>query len=80
MTIITWILLAISLVELAALVLVCKAFARVKREGRALDPVDVLPITPHPRQKDDGGWVVIDDPIQYDDDERAEFYRGAFVS
>ena len=66
------VLLAVVLLETAALVLLGVRLARKKRETGVLLPVDVLPL--RFATKDDG-WDVVDDVIQYEDDQRAEFYR-----
>lgn len=77
MNTLTWILLALNLLEAAALGFAIWLLTRSRREARAITPVNIPPFA-MPR-KDAVDWVVIDDMIQYEDDRRAEYYREAWT-
>ena len=74
MRIALFVLLAVAVIEAAALAAVILLLVRQKREARELLPVDVLPIF-FAEQRQTDGWDVIDDVIQFDDDQRAAYYR-----
>lgn len=76
MRIYVFVLLAIAVIEAAALFIVIRLLLRTRKETGVILPVDILPVAMRSgRREDSDEWEIVDDVIQYEDDRRAEYYR-----
>ena len=76
MQVYVFVLLAIAVIEAAALLIVIRLLLRTRKETGVILPVDILPVAKRRgRREDSDEWEIVDDVIQYEDDQRAEYYR-----
>ena len=76
MRIYVFVLLAIAVIEAAALFIVIRMLVRTRKETGVILPVDILPaVMRSGRREGSDEWEIVDDVIQYEDDLRAEYYR-----